>query len=121
MLKTVALVVGFVSMTTVALAAQVPSTTDAPVAPPVAAAAPAQPVPASVPAQPVPAQAAPAKPAVAAAKPVAERKICVTEEVTGSRLGAHKICMTKAEFEERQFESRKILDDQTRNKLSDTP
>ncbi len=64
-------------------------------------------------AEPAPLTAPPAPPA-APAKPKEEQKICVTEEITGSRLGAKRVCMTKSEFDERQNEARKQLDNSTR-------
>lgn len=66
-------------------------------------AAPAAPAAATAPAAP----AAPTAPAtsVASAKPGKDpnRVICKTEEVTGSRLGSNKVCLTAAGWRERAF------------------
>ena len=71
-------------------------------------------------AEPTPPPAPPAPPA-APAKPAEEKKICVTEEVTGSRLGGKRVCMTKSEFDERQIEARKELDQNTRVHTAGNP
>jgi hypothetical protein len=65
------------------------------------------------------APAAPAAPAAAASPPAAPAKVmaesqkvtCKTEESTGSRLGAMRVCMTNAQWQERSMEDTKALQD----------
>lgn len=47
----------------------------------------------------------------ATAKPKEDpnEKICVKEEVTGSRLGAKRICMTRAEWADRKLQDQQEL------------
>ncbi len=72
-------------------------------------------------AAPNPAPVPPAPAVAPTTPPKAEAKVCVTEQVTGSRLGAKKVCMTKSEFDERQFQARKSLDEQTHVRTAGNP
>lgn len=56
--------------------------------------------------------ATPAAPAPAASKPASDpdqKMICKTEESTGSRLGGHKVCMTKAQWAEQSKDAKENL------------
>jgi hypothetical protein len=62
-------------------------------------------------AAPAIAQVSAAAPAQTTAKPKEDpnEKICVKEEVTGSRLGAKRICMTRAEWADRKLQDQQEL------------
>ena len=49
------------------------------------------------------------------AKPAAEKKICRTEQVTGSLARRNRICMTKAEWDKLAAETNKQMHDFSRN------
>ncbi len=42
--------------------------------------------------------------------PAKEKKVCRTEQATGSRLGAKRICKTRAEWDEIAADARKDVD-----------
>jgi len=48
----------------------------------------------------VPAAAAPSAPAMITAANAANKMICRQEDEVGTRLGGHKVCMTKAQWRE---------------------
>jgi hypothetical protein len=39
-----------------------------------------------------------------------DQTVCVTETVTGSRLGARRVCRTRAEWAEHRSETRKVVE-----------
>lgn len=43
-----------------------------------------------------------------------EKKICRTETITGSLVAKHRICMTKAEWDQMAAAAKKQMDDYTR-------
>jgi hypothetical protein len=43
----------------------------------------------------------------------ADRPVCKTKQITGSRLGAKRICMTRREWAQRSAEDRKATEDYT--------
>ena len=49
------------------------------------------------------------------AKPTAEKKICKTEQVTGSLTRRNRICMTKAEWDKVAAETQKQMQDFSHN------
>ena len=53
--------------------------------------------------------AAPAQTQTTAKKDDPTEKICVKEESTGSRLGAKRICMTRAEWADRKLQDQQEL------------
>lgn len=53
--------------------------------------------------------AAPAQTQTTAKKDDPNEKICVKEEITGSRLGAKRICMTRAEWADRKLQDQQEL------------
>ncbi len=88
-----------------------------------AAADPPAPVilaPAAAPASGTLANPAPSAKPATPAKPAHEALICVTEEVTGSHLGGGRHCYPKSDYEARQYEARKAVDESTRNKTFET-
>lgn len=61
-------------------------------------------------AAPAIAQAPAASPAEATAKKDdPNEKVCVKEEITGSRLGAKRVCMTRAEWADRKLQDQQEL------------
>jgi hypothetical protein len=53
--------------------------------------------------------AAPAQSQSTAKKDDPNQKICVKEESTGSRLGAKRVCMTRAEWDDRRLQDQQEL------------
>jgi hypothetical protein len=53
--------------------------------------------------------AAPAQTQTTAKKADPNEKICVKEETTGSRLGAKRVCMTRAEWADRKLQDQQEL------------
>jgi len=56
--------------------------------------------------------------AQSSAKPAEPDKICKTITVTGSRLGGHKICRTKAEWDETARQAREMVEDSGQKALT---
>jgi len=61
-----------------------------------------------------------APPATAAASPKDSEIVCFKEEQTGTRLGAHRVCMTRAQAAQRSQDAKQVLDD-SRGRLSSSP
>jgi hypothetical protein len=68
-------------------------------------------------AAPAPAVAPPSAPPAKAAKPAKPKLVCHVNEVTGSRLGAERVCKTAEEWERIRRDSRDRMDDQLRHGL----
>ena len=53
--------------------------------------------------------AAPDNNPVKAAPPVSEKKICRTEDVTGSRLATRRVCLTATQWADRQLQDQQVI------------
>ena len=55
-----------------------------------------------------------ATPAVADTASTSDPVICEWEEETGSLLGRHKLCLTRSQWQQTQFDSQDMINDHTR-------